>query len=115
MCHAELLIVALKQGPHRASVDKGLDCLRFYHWGLQIERSSGAVVQLLPVTVEAQPARTNLAVDLSGQLWSFSDRALQVNKRRGLAVLLPRCVERDRSCGRMWDRQAHGLRFDPRQ
>ena len=75
MCRAELLVIAFKRGPRRASVDKGLDYLRLNHSGLKIERSSGAVVQLLLVTVEAHPARTDPAVNLGGQLRGFSDRA----------------------------------------
>ena len=43
---AEFCVVILAKGPRTASIQEGLDCLRFYHYELEGERYFRLVVDL---------------------------------------------------------------------
>ena len=56
---AEFGVVFLAKGPRTASIQEGLDCLRFNHSGLEGERDFRLVVEFPWVPPDAHPARAD--------------------------------------------------------
>ena len=83
MCYTELVVVALKGDPCRASVKESLYYLKFQHPVFRVQQTCfRAAVQFLRVQVapETHPPRADPSVDLARKVWRFSDGACQIGE-----------------------------------